>query len=264
MTIGQLIIQGNLEPAKETKVIIEYRVSGQEWNTLTEVETDIFGSYKYYWYPNVTGIIQMKSRWPGDVTHNPSTSETESIAISQSMLKFKKLANTFNSSTSLVYEGLNGPQNIEKELGLPFTLGMNIVDTLNSELSSVRPFGSIIAIVVGSAIIGFFYIFPWAILISVIAIVSRKKYLNKKFLLPLFVLWIISLSYLILHELNMAYFFEYSRFLLTVLTATLALATGLLIALLPSFKITNRLAKRWQSNERQSIRYSNPQQFRTL
>ncbi|WP_455368562.1 hypothetical protein [[Eubacterium] cellulosolvens] len=263
MTTGQLIIHGNLKPAKETKVTIEYRVSGQKWNTLTEVETDILGDYKYYWYPNVTGIIQIKSLWPGDTTHNPTTSQTESIAISQSMLKFKKLANTFNSSTSLVYDELNGPQNIEKELGLPFTFGMNIVDTLYVELSSFRPFGSIAAIVVGSAIIGFFYIFPWAILISVIAIIARKKSINKKLLLPLFILWIISLSYLILLELNIALFIEHSRFLLTLLTATLASVTGLLIAFLPSFKITNRLAKRWQPNEKQSIKYSKPQQFRT-
>lgn len=264
MTTGQLIIKGKLDPPRETKVIIEYRVSGQKWNTLEEVETDILGNYEYYWYPNVTGIIQIKSAWPGDLMHNPTVSQTESMAISQSMLKFKKLANTFNSSTSLVYDELNGPQNIERELGLPFTFGMNIVDTLYVELSTIRPFGSIAAIVVGSAIIGFFYIFPWAILISVIAIIARKRSINKKLLLPLFVVWIISFAYLILHELNVVLFIEHSRYLLTILTATLASVTGLLIAFLPSFKITNRLAKRWQPNEKQSIKYSSHQKFRSI
>ena len=91
MTTGQLIIQGNLDPPRETKVIIEYRVSGQKWNILAEVETDIFGNYKHYWYPNVTGIVQIRSVWPGDITQNPTMSQTESIAISQSMLKFKNL-----------------------------------------------------------------------------------------------------------------------------------------------------------------------------
>lgn len=264
MTTGQLIIKGKLDPPRETNVIIEYRVSGQKWNTLAEVETDILGNYEYYWYPNVTGIIQIKSVWLGDVTYNPTVSQIESMAISQSMLKFKRLASTFNSSTSLVYDELNGPQNIERELGLPFTFGMNIVDTLYVELSTIRPFGSIVAIVVGSAIIGFFYIFPWAILISVIAIIARKRSINKKLLLPLFVVWVISFAYLILHELNVVLFIEHSRYLLTILTATLASVTGLLIAFLPSFKITNRLAKRWQPNEKQSIKYSSPQQFRTI
>ncbi|MCW4042978.1 MAG: hypothetical protein NWE90_04555 [Candidatus Bathyarchaeota archaeon] len=264
MTTGQLIIKGNLDPTRETKVIIEYRVSGQKWDMLAEVETDIFGNYEYYWYPNVTGIIQIRAVWLGDITHNPTMSQTESIAISQSMLKFKRLASTFNTSTSLVYDELNGPQNIERELGLPFTFGMNIVDTLYVELSTIRPFGSIVAIVVGSAIIGFFYIFPWAILISVVAITARKRSINKKLLLPLFILWGISFSYLILHELNVTFFIEHSRYLLTVLTATLASVTGLLIAFLPSFKITNQLAKRWQSNEKHPIKYSNPQQFRSI
>jgi hypothetical protein len=264
MTTGQLIIKGKLDPPRETKVIIEYRVSGQKWNTLAEVETNILGNYEYYWYPNVTGIIQIKSAWPGDVTYNPTVSQTESMAISQSMLKFKRLASTFNSSTSLVYDELNGPQNIEKELGLPFTFGMNLVDTLYVELSTIRPFGSIAAIVVGSAFIGFFYIFPWAILISVIAIITRKRSINKKLLLPLFVLWIISFSYLILHELNVVLLIEQSRYLLTILTATLASVTGLLIAFLPSFKITNRLARRWQPNVKQSAKYLSPQQFRTI
>lgn len=264
MTTGQLIIKGNLDPTRETKVIIEYRVSGQKWDMLAEVETDIFGNYEYYWYPNVTGIIQIRAVWLGDITHNPTMSQTESIAISQSMLKFKRLASTFNTSTSLVYDELNGPQNIERELGLPFTFGMNIVDTLYVELSTIRPFGSIAAIVVGSAIIGFFYIFPWAILISVVAITARKRSINKKLLLPLFILWGISFSYLILHELNVTFFIEHSRYLLTVLTATLASVTGLLIAFLPSFKITNQLAKRWQSNEKHPIKYSNPQQFRSI
>jgi len=264
MTTGQLIIKGKLDPPRETNVIIEYRISGQKWNTLAEVETDILGNYEYYWYPNVTGIIQIKSAWPGDVTYNPTVSQTESMAISQSMLKFKKLASTFNISTSLVYDELNGPQNIERELGLPFTFGMNIVDKLYVELSTIRPFGSIAAIVIGSAIIGFFYIFPWAILISVIAIIARKRSINKRLLLPLFVLWVISFSYLILHELNVVLLIEHSRYLLTILTATLASVTGLLIAFLPSFKITNRLAKRWQPNEKQLTKYSNPQQFRTI
>ncbi|WP_455278436.1 hypothetical protein [[Eubacterium] cellulosolvens] len=264
MTTGQLIIKGNLDPARETKVIVEYRISGQKWDMLAEVETDILGDYKYYWYPNVTGIVQMRSIWPGDVTYNPATSQTESIAISQSMLKFKRLASTFNSSTSLVYDELNGPENIEKELGLPFTFGMNIVDKLYLELSTVRPFGSIAAIVVGSAIIGFFYIFPWAILISVIAIIVRKRSINKKLLFPLFILWVISFSYLILHELNIVLLIEYSRYLLTISTATLASVTGILIAFLPSFKITNQLAKRWQQNEKQSTKYSSPQHFRAI
>jgi hypothetical protein len=240
MTIGQLIIKGNLDPPRETKVMIEYRVSGQNWNSLAEVETDNLGNYNYYWYPNVTGIVQIRSIWLGDATQNPAISQTESVAISQSMLKFKKLASTFNSSTSLVYDELNGPKNIEKELRLPFKFGMNVVDKLYLELSTIRPFGSIAAIIVGSAIIGFFYIFPWAILISMVAIIVRKRSINKKLLIPLFILWLISFTYLIVS------------------------VTGLLIAFLPSFKITNRLAKRWKQNEKQSTKYPAPQQFRTI
>ena len=188
---GQLRIEGEITPPFQTKVIIEYRVSGEPWTILTDVEVASTGQYLYDWQPALSGILQIRSTYPGDASHSASSSESQSVAVSQSMLKFKKLAGAFSKSTSSFYEELEGPKNLEGGLRAPFSLGMVAIDQIYTRLADLKPLGPIAAIIVGSGLIGLFYIFPWVTMMMVLAVIVIKRTLSRKILLPFVAVWAI-------------------------------------------------------------------------
>jgi hypothetical protein len=258
LTAGQLRIEGEITPPFQTKVIIEYRVSGEPWTILTDVETANTGQYCYDWQPAVSGILQIRSTYPGDASHTASSSEPHSVAVSQSMLKFKRLAGAFNNSTSSFYDELEGPKNIEEGLKAPFSLGMVAVDQIYTRLADLKPLGPIAAIIVGSALIGFFYISPWVTIMMVLAVIITKRTISRKILLPFVAVWAISFFYLVLEEINVMGLLEPPNYLLTVFTPSLAATTGLMAGLIPSTQISNLLAARWKART-VSVASRNPQ-----
>jgi len=258
LTTGQLRIEGEITPPFQTKVIIEYRASGEPWTILTDVETASTGQYRYDWQPAVSGILQIRSTYPGDASHTASSSETQSVAVSQSMVKFKRLAGAFSNSTSSFYEELEGPQNLEGSLKALFSLGMVAVDQIYTRLANLKPLGPIAAIVVGSALIGLFYVFPWVTIVMVLAAIITKRAISRRVLLPLVAVWAASFSYLVLEELNATGLLEPSSYLLTVFTSSLAATTGLMAGLIPSTGISNSLVGRWRLRNA-SVASKNPQ-----
>jgi hypothetical protein len=246
LTAGLLIVEGEITPPLQTSVIIEYRTSGEPWTNLAGVETTSAGKYRYDWQPTTSGIVQIRARYPGDASHLASTSEPRSVAISQSMLKFKKFAGPFSSSTSSFYQDVEGPKDFGSSIGEPFKIGMNVMDKTYFKLANVKPLQSIGAIVIGSALIGLFYIFPCATTIMLLVTMIRKTMINRIMLSPLVAAWAVSLSYLILEELDPQGLPGSSGGLMTAFTLGLAVTTALTAGLVPSVTITNSLAGRWR------------------
>ncbi len=247
LTTGILRIEGKITPPIEAEVTIEYRVSGEPWRPLCKVQTDTTGQYGYDWEPDVTGMLQIRAVWPGDASHSGAASEPQGVAVSQSVLKFKRLAGVFSNSTSSLYEEVKGPRDLSYTVTAPFTLAMGLTDATYADLANLKPLGPIAAIASGAALIGLFYILPWATLLLVLATIVTKRSVSRKGMLPLLTFWIFCLSYLVLEEMNVTDLLEPPRYLLTVFTAGLASTTGLLVALLPSLKISGLLAKRWKT-----------------
>ena len=246
LNTGQLRIEGEMSPSFQTRIIIEYRASGEPWVILTDVETSSTGQYRYDWQPTISGILQIRSTYPGDASHTASSSEPLNIVVSQSMLKFKRLAGAFSNSTSSLYEELDGPQNLENSLKAPFLLGMSTVDQIYTKLANLKPFGPIASIVVGSALIGLFYVFPWVTIITVLIVIATKRAISRKILLPLVAIWAPSFCYVVLEELNVTDLLGPSSHLLTIFTSGLAATTGLIAGLIPSTGISNSFAGRWR------------------
>ncbi|MBS7623087.1 hypothetical protein KEJ39_05360, partial [Candidatus Bathyarchaeota archaeon] len=151
LTAGLLVIEGEITPPLQTSVIIEYRTSGEPWTILASAETTGAGKYRYDWQPTTSGIVQIRSRYLGDASHIASTSETRSVAISQSMLRFERFAGAFSSSTSSLYQEVEGPKDLGRSIGVQFMVGMDTMYEKCSTLGYVKPFWSIGAIVIWSA-----------------------------------------------------------------------------------------------------------------
>ncbi|MEM3018199.1 MAG: hypothetical protein QXO25_04900, partial [Candidatus Bathyarchaeia archaeon] len=246
LTAGLLIVEGEIKPPLQANVIIEFRTSGMPWTILADVETTGVGRYRYDWQPTISGIVQIRARYPGDASHLTSTSETRSVAISQSILKFKTFAGSFSSSALSSNLEVEGSGDLEGSIAAPFKIGVNVMDEMYSKLANVKPLGSICAIAIGSALIGLFYIFPCTTMIMLLAIIITKRNVNRITLFPLVIAWTVSMSYLILAELDPRGFPGSSSILMTIFTLGLAVATGLMAGLIPSGTITNSFAGRWR------------------
>ncbi len=249
LSTGRLMITGRITPPAQAKVNIECRVSGEPWRILAGVETDEQGQYRYEWEPDRTGLVQIRAVMPGDASLSAATSDPQVVAISQSMLRFGKLAATFGDTSSSLYDELNGPKPVADASKAFFTFGMWVSDAAYFSLAHFKPLGPVVAIITGSALIGLFYVFPWASIILLLAVIVTKRSISKRVTLLLIVVWVLSFSYLVLEELNVTDPISPSHYLLTVFTASLASSTGILIGLLPSLRISNTLAKYWQQHD---------------
>jgi hypothetical protein len=154
LSTGRLMITGRITPPARAKINIECRVTGEPWRILAGVETDEHGQYRYEWEPDRTGLVQIRAIMPGDASLSSATSDPQVIAISQSMLRFKKLAGTFGDFTSTVYYESNGPKPVVDASKAFFTFGMRASDAAYSSLTHFKPLGPVITIVTGSALIG--------------------------------------------------------------------------------------------------------------
>ena len=244
---GQLRIEGKMSPPKETAVVVEYRVIGEPWRTLHKVQTDAAGQYRYDWKPEVSGVLEIRAIWPGDETHSGTSSEPQGVAVSQSMQRFKTLAGTFKDTTSSIYNELNGPRDYSESLAIPFSAGIGAVDIVYASLAGLRPFGPILAIIAGSALVGIFYVLPWLVIVLVATAIVRRRPIKMRVVMPLLVILVLASLYLVLQEMNITVLLNLPHYILVLITAILASAAGLLTALLPSLGIANLLAKRWKS-----------------
>ncbi|MGQ9542726.1 MAG: hypothetical protein ACUVTM_01365 [Candidatus Bathyarchaeia archaeon] len=248
LNTGMLSIGGQITPALKTKITVEYRVSGEPWRVLKEVETDQVGNYHLGWTPNITGIFQIRARFVGDPSHSECVSDIKEVAVSLSVIKFRRLASVFNSSTSTLYEEIRAPQAFRNTLLAPFAFGIDMLSVVYSTLSEVRPLGPIATIILGSTILSLIYILPLTITLSILFLVIAKRPVNRKILYPFIIIWAIGICYLLLGELNAIQLLQLPNYSDNLFIVILAISTIGLVALAPSVAISGTIARKWRIN----------------
>ncbi|MEM3382175.1 MAG: hypothetical protein QXQ11_08480 [Candidatus Bathyarchaeia archaeon] len=241
---GMLTVEGQMTPPFKAKVAIECRVLGDSWKILKMVETDQAGNYRFDWIPDMMGILQIRARFSGDTLHNECISNIKEVAVSSSMLKFRRWATVFNSSTSTFYEEIGTSKEFRKNFLTPLTYGINVLNTVYPRLSGFGPLGSIIAIVSSSTVLGLFYILPFTIILAILFVIIFKNSITRKVLTPFGIIWGVSFCYLLLEDLNAIQLLQLPAYADMIFTASLAVSTIGITAIVPPIVISKMFAKR--------------------
>ncbi|MEM2840194.1 MAG: hypothetical protein QXN62_01325 [Candidatus Bathyarchaeia archaeon] len=241
---GMLTVEGQMTPPFKAKVAIECRALGDSWKILKMVETDQAGNYRFDWIPDMMGILQIRARFSGDTLHNECISNIKEVAVSSSMLKFRRLATVFNSSTSTFYEEIGTSKEFRKNFLTPITYGINVLNTVYPRLSGLGPLGSIIAIVSSSTVLGLFYILPFTIILAILFVIIFKNSITRKVLTPFGIIWGVSFCYLLLEDLNAIQLLQLPAYADMIFTASLAVSTIGITAIVPPIVISKMFAKR--------------------
>ncbi|MBS7629581.1 hypothetical protein KEJ23_06440, partial [Candidatus Bathyarchaeota archaeon] len=242
---GMLTVEGQMTPPFKAKVAIECRALGDSWKVLKMVETNQAGNYRFDWIPDTMGILQIRARFSGDSLHSECTSNIKEVAISSSMLKFRRLTTVFNSSTSTFHEEIGTPKEFRKNFLTPLIYGIDVLNMVYPPLSGFGPLGSIIAIVSSSTVLGLFYILPFTIILAILFVITFKKSITEKVLTPFGIMWGVSFCYLLLEDLNAMQLLQLPAYADMIFTASLAVSTIGIIAIVPPIVISRMFAKRF-------------------
>jgi len=241
---GMLTVEGKIAPPFKAKVAIECRALGDSWKVLKMVETDQAGNYRFDWIPDTMGILQIRARFSGDASHSECISNIKEVAISSSMLKFRRLATAFNSSTSTFYDEIGAPNEFRKNFLTPLNYGIDFLNMIYPHFSEIWPLGSIIAIVSSSTVLGLLYILPLTTILAILFTITFKKSISGKVLTPFGIIWGVSFCYLLLEDLNAMQLLQLPASTDMIFTASLAVSTIGIIAAAPPIVISGMLAKR--------------------
>lgn len=77
-------ISGTLTPTLQGKtIILQYRLVGQSWNTLSTMTTDAQSSYQFTWTPTSAGTYEIQAMWQGDANTEACQSEVQTITVKE-------------------------------------------------------------------------------------------------------------------------------------------------------------------------------------
>ncbi|MBS7650568.1 hypothetical protein KEJ35_04345, partial [Candidatus Bathyarchaeota archaeon] len=156
----------------------------------------------------------------------------------------RRLATVFNSSTSTFYEEIGTSKEFRKNFLTPITYGINVLNTVYPRLSGLGPLGSIIAIVSSSTVLGLFYILPFTIILAILFVIIFKNSITRKVLTPFGIIWGVSFCYLLLEDLNAIQLLQLPAYADMIFTASLAVSTIGITAIVPPIVISKMFAKR--------------------
>jgi len=195
-----VVISGSVEPKhQDATVKLYYSLDGDSWSELAEVRTDSEGKYSYEWDSAPPGTAYVKAYWPGDFDHKEASSASSSFATSLSMALFR---NWIHSLSDYVQKSLRHSEPF-KFLIYPFDLAISLCNMVFSAFNEAQILSAVFAITAASLIIGLIYLAPILFLLMIVATRGRASRLNLVLLIPLAILWALSLVGFLVAEAGM-------------------------------------------------------------
>ncbi len=195
-----VIISGSIEPKHQDAVVkLYYSLDGDSWSELAEVRTDSEGKYWYEWDSAPPGTVYVKAYWSGDFDHKESSSASLSFATSLSIALFRDWGHSISeyAQKSLHYsESFNF-------LLYPLSFATDLCNTIFSAFMEAQILSAALAITAASLILGLVYFAPVLLVLIMLATRGRTSRLKLAFLIPLSVLWVLSLVGFLVAETGM-------------------------------------------------------------
>jgi len=195
-----VVISGSIEPKhQDATVKLYYSLDGDSWSQLAEVRTDSEGKYSYEWDSAPPGTVYVKAYWPGDLDHKEASSASSSFATSLSMALFR---NWVYSLSDYVQKSLRYSESF-KFLIYPFDFAISLCDTVFSAFKEAQILNAVLAITAASLILGLIYLAPILFLLIIVATRGRASRLNLVFLVPIAIMWALTLVGFLIAETGM-------------------------------------------------------------
>jgi len=225
-----VVISGIIEPKHQDAVVkLYYSLDGDTWTQLAEVRTDSEGKYSYEWNSSPAGTVYVKAYWPGDFDHKESSSASSSFATSLSIAFFR---NWVHGLSDYVQKSLRHSESL-KFLIYPFDFATSLCNMVFSAFNEAQILSAVLAITAASLILGLIYLAPILFLLMIVATRGKASRLNLVFLIPLAILWALSLVGFLIAEAGMFQSF-----------AKIAVASFILVTILLSGSLFSSAAAR--------------------
>jgi len=185
-----VVISGSIEPGHQDAVVkLYYSLDGDSWIKLAEVPTDPEGKYSYEWNSAPPGTMYVKADWSGDFDHKGASSTSSSFATSLSVSLFRSWVHSFSE---YVQKTLRYSESF-KFLLYPLDFAIDLCNIIFSAFAEAQVLSALLAITTASLILGLIYITPILFIIMMIATRGRASRLKLVMLVPLSILWALSL-----------------------------------------------------------------------
>ncbi len=227
---GQVNIYGAISPPRSNKAVtLYYTIGNNSWNEIAETTTDGSGNYSYYWKPATSGIVGIRSSWPGNEKFENSTSDTTAIYISKNAIFFAKNLGSLDSGITEITED-KSPQIINRCINSSNQLATQTTNTLYSISHSVPYFGSVITLFVVSILLGVIFAVPILfVLFAILAYAKGAKNWSQasKYLL---IIWLLFLSILTFIEVVFIRSIALSVYILFIFFSSILIAMTMAFA----------------------------------
>jgi len=224
------VISGSIEPGHQDAVVkLYYSLDGDSWSQLAEVQTDSEGKYSYRWDSTPPGTVYVKAYWLGDFDHKEASSTPSSFATSLSVALFR---NWVHSLGERIQKSLRYSESF-KFLLYPLDFATDLCNVVFSAFKEAQALSAALAITTASAILGMIYLAPILFLLMIVATRGRTSHLKFIFLIPLTILWALSLVGFLIAETGMFQSF-----------AKIAVASFILITIILSGSLFSSAAAR--------------------
>jgi len=191
-----VVISGSIEPGHQDAIVkLYYSLDGNSWSQLTEVRTDSEGKYSYEWDSAPPGSVYVKAYWSGDFDHKEASSSSSSFATSLSMAFFR---NWVHQVGELVQKSASF-----KFLVYPLDFAMSLCNMIFLAFEEAQILSAVLAITTASFILGLIYLAPILFILMMVATKGGASRLNFVLLIPLAVLWALSLVGFLIAEAGM-------------------------------------------------------------
>jgi len=195
-----VVISGAIEPKHQDVIVkLYYSLDGDSWSQLADVRTDSEGKYSYEWDSAPPGTVYVKAYWPGDFDHKEASSASSSFATSLGMALFRSW---IYSLSDYIQKSLRHSESF-KFLVYPFDFAASLCSMVFSAFEEAQILSAVLAITSASLIIGLIYLAPILFLLMIAATRGRASRLNFVFLIPLVILWALTLVGFLVAEAGM-------------------------------------------------------------
>jgi hypothetical protein len=230
-----------LPPRSNVPVNLYYSSKNGSWHNIAEISTDLNGTYTYLWKPNESGIINIRSGWSGDSKYEGAISNATMIYVGRNSQFF---INTFKSLSSKTIEATEdkSPKIITNYLNSSTISIIKLMDSIYSNIGVIPMIGSLLAIFVGSLLIGILLIVPILLIILIIIAYLKGTQKWESGLKIILIFWLLSLSLITFIEV------AFIKPLALPLLIFFTLISSALIAFLLTFALDRFCIRRIRSN----------------
>jgi len=186
-------ITGSISPLrKNVNVTIYYSKDEFEWFIVKTVKTDEEGKFSYTWEPSITGKIFIKVGWNGDNEYTGAFSQPITVYnfyygdLFKEMIK--KLFGKFDLIDSNVFKVFSTPA--QKIPSINLALSSMLDSLIKIDERTTQPFSYFIF----GFLLGLIYVSPIILLILII----KKRRVKLQNIKPILLVWVISLSFLLI------------------------------------------------------------------